>query len=236
MGVILCSAIPMLACAQIMDEIREQTIAQICAELKVSPNTVRMGFPAMGLTGFARNRAATEEERAAILARYGSKATTRKGPGTKRDNILSPIPAGLRPVPPGKTPPHPAEMPWFMAWPPIVITGVSIALTITGLWVFASWAGVGAGLMFAMFLITAVMVARNRMKGATSEQALRDVLYLELGAAVLHCFTFWRLLPEFPAGDWFFAARVAGCITLAGFVARLSYSAVLTVRNYNAEV
>ena len=73
------------------------------------------------------------------------------------------------------------------------------------------------------------------MKGATSEQALKTVWKLESGAAVLHCFTFWRLLPEFPAGEWFFVSRIVICTVLAGFVAYLSYNAVLTVRDYNAE-
>ena len=73
------------------------------------------------------------------------------------------------------------------------------------------------------------------MKGATSEQALSTVWKLESGAAVLHCFTFWRLLPEFPDGAGFFVARIILCGTLAGFVAYLSYNAVLTVRDYNAE-
>ena len=91
------------------------------------------------------------------------------------------------------------------------------------------------GSMFSLFLFATVWIARNKMKGATSEQALKTVLNLEAGAAVLHCFTFWRLLPEFPAGEWFFVSRIVICTVLAGFVAYLSYNAVLTVRDYNAE-
>jgi len=101
----------------------------------------------------------------------------------------------------------------------ISITVISIILTITGLFVFANWAGFMLGSMFSLFLFATVWIARNKMKGATSEQALKTVLNLEAGAAVLHCFTFWRLLPEFPAGEF----------------AYLSYNAVLTVRDYNAE-
>ena len=136
---------------------------------------------------------------------------------------------------PGKKKGEPAKTDWFVFWPSLFITAASILLTITGLFVFAHWAGGLLGLMFALFLFIAVMVARDRMKGDTSKAALLGVLRLELGAAGLHCFTFWRLLPEFPAGVWFFAARIALCISLAGFAAFLSYSAVLTVRNYNAE-
>jgi cation transport ATPase len=115
-----------------------------------------------------------------------------------------------------------------------LITVLSIALTITGLFVFANWAGSILGGMFSLFLFATVWIARNKMKGATSEQALSTVWKLEAGAAVLHCFTFWRLIPEFPAG-WFFVARIVICGILAGFVAYLSYNAVLTVRDYNAE-
>lgn len=116
-----------------------------------------------------------------------------------------------------------------------LITVLSIVLTITGLFVFANWAGSILGGMFSLFLFATVWIARNKMKGATSEQALKTVLNLEAGAAVLHCFTFWRLLPEFPAGEWFFVSRIVICTVLAGFVAYLSYNAVLTVRDYNAE-
>lgn len=117
----------------------------------------------------------------------------------------------------------------------ISITVISIILTITGLFVFANWAGFMLGSMFSLFLFATVWIARNKMKGATSEQALKTVWKLESGAAVLHCFTFWRLLPEFPAGEWFFVSRIVICTVLAGFVAYLSYNAVLTVRDYNAE-
>ena len=111
-----------------------------------------------------------------------------------------------------------------------LITILSIVLTITGLFVFANWAGSILGGMFSLFLFAAVWIARNKMKGLTSEQALSTVWKLESGAAVLHFFTFWRLLE---IGDEYFKA--AACLFLAGFVAYLSYNAVLTVRDYNAE-
>ena len=112
----------------------------------------------------------------------------------------------------------------------ISITVISIFLTITGLFVFANWAGAMLGSMFSLFLFAAVWIARNKMKGLTSEQALGTVWKLESGAAVLHFFTFWRLLE---IRDEYFKA--AACLFLAGFVAYLSYNAVLTVRDYNAE-
>jgi len=113
----------------------------------------------------------------------------------------------------------------------ISITVISIFLTITGLFVFANWAGFMLGSMFSLFLFASVWIARNKMKGDTSEKALATVWKLEMGAAVLHFFTFWRLLE---IGDEYFKA--AACLFLAGFVAYLSYNAVLTVRDYNAEI
>jgi hypothetical protein len=117
----------------------------------------------------------------------------------------------------------------------LLITLLSIALTIKGLFVFANWAGAMLGSMFSLFLFATVWIARNKMKGATSEQALSTVWKLEAGAAVLHCFTFWRLLPEFPDGAGFFVLKGVICGTLAAYAAYLSYNAVLTVRDYNAE-
>lgn len=144
----------------------------------------------------------------------------------------SPTPAAkTQTEPPGQ---KTERSPRYMVIAPLSITALSICLTITGLYVFANWAGGILGGMFALFLFTTVMVARERMKGATSEQALTTVFWLEIGAAGLHTFTFWRLLPEFP--ETYFPARVAACVILAIGAAYLSYSAVLAVRNYNAEV
>jgi hypothetical protein len=128
---------------------------------------------------------------------------------------------------------------------PILITALSVTLTITGLYVFTGWGGAILGSMFALYLFKSVVLSRNRLKGWTSEQALATVLRLEIGAAVLHCFTFWRLLPELPAGnplwegvefDGYTAFKAATCLVLAGFVAFLSYKAVQSVRSYYAEV
>ena len=117
---------------------------------------------------------------------------------------------------------------------PLLITALSVLLTICGLYI-AKWAGVILGSMFAIYLFISVVLARNREKGATSEQALETVLRLEIGAATLHCFTFWRLLPDLQA-IWFLILKAAACLVLAGFAAYLSFKAVLTVRNYYAEV
>lgn len=108
---------------------------------------------------------------------------------------------------------------------------LSVTLTTLGLTMFAKWAGGILGGMFALYLLASVLVSRNRLKGDTSEQALTTVLYMEIGASVLHCFTFYVLLPE--TNDWL---RVPAAGIMAGFVAFLSYKAVLFVRTYNAEI
>lgn len=180
---------------------------------------------------FSATKELTESEAAALSTGKKKEATMKRSQTPAASNE---VPPGKKTVE-GKRAAEPKRS-WFVLWPSLAITGASILLTVTGLYVFAFWAGGFLGLMFSLFLFMAVMVARDRMKGATSEQALNTVLRLEIGAAGLHCFTFWRLLPAFPDGEWFFYSRVAACVILAGFAAYLSYSAVLTVRNYNAEV
>lgn len=118
---------------------------------------------------------------------------------------------------------------------PLAVSVVSVALTIGGLNRFAGVYGVGLGLMFAMYLLSAVWVARDRMKGDTSTDALRTVLCLELGACILHFFTFASILPEF--GEYQGVPFKYGAALLcAGSVAYLSYKSVILVRNYNSEV
>lgn len=108
---------------------------------------------------------------------------------------------------------------------------LSVTLTILGLSMFAQWAGTILGGMFALYLLASVLVSRNRLKGDTSEQALKTVLYMEIGASVLHGFTFYTLLP-----DTHNELRITAAVLMAGFVAFLSYKTVLFVRTYNAEI
>lgn len=113
---------------------------------------------------------------------------------------------------------------------PFVVNLLSIALTVWGLYLFAGFAGVLFGAMFSITLFTAVIVSRNASFGATSESNLETVLYMECGALLLHPFTFYNALPD--VNVWL---RVGASLVMSGFVAKLSYNAVLTVRNYNAE-
>lgn len=222
------------------DNMNGQTILDICRTTGQKPDTIRKRFDrAYKESGRTYSQAycPTPEEMEILFPekRNGKKNMEKSVSEEKIVKLSIQSPVVSNEVPPGKKKSEPAKTDWFVFWPSLFITALSIALTITGLFVFAQWAGAFLGGMFALFLFIAVMVARDRMKGDTSKAALLGVLRLELGAAGLHCFTFWRLLPEFPTGVWFFAARIALCISLAGFAAYLSYSAVLTVRNYNAE-
>lgn len=118
---------------------------------------------------------------------------------------------------------------------PGMVTIASVILTICGLYMFAAWAGGILGAMFGLVLVSAVVVARNRMKGGTSQQALDTVLWMEFGAFFLHCFTFHHLLPAVP-GKFSLAIELGSAAVCAGFASFLSYRAVIMVRNYNAEV
>jgi hypothetical protein len=112
----------------------------------------------------------------------------------------------------------------------LLVSVLSVSLTTLGLGMFAQWAGYILGGMFALYLLASVLVSRNNQKGDTSEAALDTVLYMELGACVLHLFTFYTLLP-----DTHIVLRGCAAFIMAGFVAFLSYRAVKFVRLYNAE-
>ena len=117
---------------------------------------------------------------------------------------------------------------------PFAVTLISIALTVCGLYMFAGLFGIGLGFMFGLFLFAAALVARNNQKGDTSADALQVVLWLELGACILHVFTFHRSFGVMGvnADDRILWAAATFC---SGFVAFISYSSVTLIRNYNAE-
>lgn len=116
-------------------------------------------------------------------------------------------------------------------WLTIAVNFFSVGLTMFGLIWFAKWPGAILGAMFASYLVAAVLVCRERQKGDTSAAALKTVKYMEAGAAVLHTFTFYSVLPD---TDIYF--RVAAAAVLASFASFMSYRSVLFVRDYNAEV
>jgi len=115
----------------------------------------------------------------------------------------------------------------------LMVTLCSMGLTTFGLWTFAGFAGLILGAMFAAYLAASVAVARNKNKGDTSESALSTVSWIEAGASVLHTFTFAHWI-KYQTGlnEWYLWAFSAIC---AAFAAYISYRAVLTIRQYNAE-
>ena len=114
-------------------------------------------------------------------------------------------------------------------------TLISIALTFCGMYAIAGLFGAGLGAMFGLFLLAAVIAARNAETGDTSEDALKTVLYLELGACLLHPYTFFTSFGKMGVtGEWYvLAAAAAVC---AAFIAVLSYNSVKLIRNYYAEI
>jgi hypothetical protein len=214
-------------------EVREKTCETLREEFAKQERAFQVAWRKAGNEDYAKYRPVTPSEISRIVAYYGAPKNKRIKP--KRDsstahNSSPNPPAELKELPGPKRDPEAV----FVLLAPLGITILSVALTIVGLYVFAAWAGIILGSMFALFLVTTVFVARNRMKGDTSGKALETVGWLEAGAAVLHIFTFYRLLPDF--GEEWMPAKIVVCIALAGFAAYLSYSAVLTVRNYNAEI
>ena len=114
-------------------------------------------------------------------------------------------------------------------------TLISIALTFCGMYMIAGLFGGGLGAMFGLFLLASVIAARNAETGDTSESALRTVLYLELGACLLHPYTFFTAFGKMGVrGEWYVLAGAAAIC--AAFVAVLSYNSVKLIRNYYAEL
>ena len=211
-----------------------------------TPAAFRMMLRTVLQRGYAQSEIAKPDEISAIVAYYenlkkrGSKGN--QAPAIISENpkpaqrVNTPAPASQprRSVPavPAAVPVEDAKM-MFAA--PLLVSVVSVCLTIAGLYRFAAWYGVGLGLMFALYLLSAVWVARDRNKGDTSTDALKTVLRAELGACVLHFFTFCAVLPDF--GEYQGVPFKYGTALLcAAAVALLSYKAVILVRNYNAEL
>lgn len=113
----------------------------------------------------------------------------------------------------------------------IASVSVSVILFNYGTWKLAGIAGVFVGLMFGLYLAFSVRVCTDKMKGDTSEAALKSVLFCEVCAVMLHTYTIYGGL-TFDASE-FIKASVAGFI--AAMVAFFSYQSVVGIRNYYAE-
>ena len=122
----------------------------------------------------------------------------------------------------------------ILFYSPFAVTLISIALTSCGLFMFAGWYGAGLGSMFGLFLFSAALVARNSQKGDTSLAALNTVLQLEIGACILHPFTFYHSFMKMGVNaEWWLL--VCASVVCSIFVAIISYNSVMLIRNYNAE-
>ena len=112
---------------------------------------------------------------------------------------------------------------------------ISMALTCAGMYMIAWLIGLGLGLMFSLFMLVSVIAARNAEAGDTSEAALRTVWYLELGACMLHPYTFFKAFEKMGVhGEWYVLALAAVGCSVA--LAVLSYNSVKLIRNYFAEL
>lgn len=112
---------------------------------------------------------------------------------------------------------------------------ISMALTCAGMYMVAWLIGLGLGLMFSLFMLVSVIAARNAETGDTSREALNTVLYLELGACLLHPYTFFTAFQKMGVrGDWYVLALAAVGCSIG--VAVLSYNSVKLIRNYFAEL
>lgn len=214
-----------------------RTVAQILQITGEEADTVRKrwsrkvqdsGGRAFGDAG-GQDAVPTEEE---FLAMWGKKAARAKQmsvatPSTVR---LPELPRQQAVKPKTKTDYERA----FAFYGSLAINACSIGLTISGLLLLIEWAGIFVGLMFAFTLGCALIAARNRMKGDTSTTALRTVLGIELGAALLHPFVFHAIATSkgWPDSEILWAA----CGMLSVAVVAMSFRSVVFVRQFFAEV
>ena len=110
------------------------------------------------------------------------------------------------------------------------VTGASIWLVTLGMWYAAGLYGATLAFAFAAYMSASVIVARDKNKGDTSHDAVSTVLSMELGAALLHFYTFTKVLNVEP---W--EVKYAAAALFAMFVAYASYKSIILIRNYNAE-
>ena len=231
------------------------TIADICRTADIRPNTVGRGWGRAIQKGqitrpFSLSLVPTDAEAASVPALRDAMGKT--APPASRAAALPAkiavveqpralaaaqpkIKADEQPKDTEKTTPQWLEK-YAMIVLPGAVTVVSIGLTLFGLNYFAQQPGLMLGAMFGLVLFSAMIVARNPMKGDTSEQALSTVFWMEFGAFFLHCFTFYAKLPHPSISpDWDWAIRATLAAPCAGFASFLSFRAVVMVRNYNAE-
>ena len=213
----------------------------------ISQRTAAYRFAQCGVGGYSSDKELTQTEVDALAARFGGAQNRLRKVAQRSVSVpvavaqiepqqaaqyLPQIVAQKAQIEPQK-PKRNAES-VILFFSPFAVTLISIALTVCGLYMFAGLFGIGLGLMFGLFLFAAALVARNNQKGDTSADALQVVLWLELGACILHVFTFHRSFGVMGvnADDRILWAAATFC---SGFVAFISYSSVMLIRNYNAE-
>jgi len=223
------------------------THKQYTEQNAISQRTAAYRFAQCGVGGYSSDKELTQTEVDALAARFGGAQNRLRKVAQRSVSVpvavaqiepqqaaqyLPQIVAQKAQIEPQK-PKRNAES-VILFFSPFAVTLISIALTVCGLYMFAGLFGIGLGLMFGLFLFAAALVARNNQKGDTSADALQVVLWLELGACILHVFTFHRSFGVMGvnADDRILWAAATFC---SGFVAFISYSSVMLIRNYNAE-
>ncbi len=223
------------------------THKQYTEQNAISQRTAAYRFAQCGVGGYSSDKELTQTEVDALAARFGGAQNRLRKVAQRSVSVpvtvaqiepqqaaqyLPQIVAQKAQIEPQK-PKRNAES-VILFFSPFAVTLISIALTVCGLYMFAGLFGIGLGLMFGLFLFAAALVARNNQKGDTSADALQVVLWLELGACILHVFTFHRSFGVMGvnADDRILWAAATFC---SGFVAFISYSSIMLIRNYNAE-
>lgn len=215
----------------------------------ISQRTAAYRFAQCGVGGYSADKELTQSEVNALSDRFGvAQKQTRKvaqksvsvqvaliEPQQKAQYLPQIVPQKAQTetqTEPEKTANKDASIIFYASF---AVAFISMALTCAGMYMIAWLIGLGLGLMFSLFMLVSVVTARNAETGDTSREALNTVLYLELGACMLHPYTFYTAFEKMGVrGEWYVLALAAvGCSV---GVAVLSYNSVKLIRNYFAEL
>ena len=227
------------------------THKQYTEQNEISQRTAAYRFAQCGVGGYSADKELTQLEVDALAARFGGAQKTARKVAQRPVSIPVTV-AQIEPqqkaqylpqivgqkaqtqtqTEPAKTANKDGVIIFYASF---ANTLISIALTFCGMYMIAGLFGGGLGAMFGLFLLASVIAARNAETGDTSEAALRTVFYLELGACLLHPYTFFTAFGKMGVrGEWYVLAGAAAIC--AAFVAVLSYNSVKLIRNYYAEL
>ena len=213
------------------------TIIQLCEANAINYESAYKTLSQRGGIRFTKHTEVTPDLESALLEyKAGTRQKTGGQPSEKTEAAPEPISqVNRRPRQPRQTQPQTVAPvattdDRTILTLTLLVNVMSVGLTCYGLVYFAKWPGGILGAMFSLYLLSTVLVCRQKMKGDTSQAALNTLAWMEAGAGLLHSFTFYAVIES---TDQF--VKVSAATGLAASASFLSYKAAAFVRLYYAE-